>query len=83
MKKYFFPAIALFLGIGSALLFVELSQAYTTLSDPEPTKNQQATILTDPLNMGRIINVKMETSMGEVILEVYPDKAPETVKNFL
>lgn len=83
MKKYFFPAIALFLGICSALLFVELSQAYTTLSDPEPTKSQQAAILTDPLDMGRIINVKMETSMGEVIFEIYPDKAPETVKNFL
>ena len=27
--------------------------------------------------------VKMDTSLGSVIIEVYPDKAPETVKNFL
>lgn len=83
MKKYFFAAIALFLGLGSALLFVELSQTYTTLTDAEPTEAQQTAILTDPTDMGRIINVKMETSMGELVLEVYPDKAPETVKNFL
>ncbi|MDH5389354.1 MAG: peptidylprolyl isomerase [Gammaproteobacteria bacterium] len=83
MKKYFFATIALFLGLGSALLFIELSQSYTTLTDAEPTENQQTMIMTDPTNIGRIINVKMETSMGEVILELYPEKAPETVKNFL
>jgi cyclophilin family peptidyl-prolyl cis-trans isomerase len=27
--------------------------------------------------------VKMDTSAGPVIIELYPDKAPETVKNFL
>jgi cyclophilin family peptidyl-prolyl cis-trans isomerase len=27
--------------------------------------------------------VQMETSVGNVIIELYPDKAPETVKNFL
>jgi cyclophilin family peptidyl-prolyl cis-trans isomerase len=27
--------------------------------------------------------VKMDTSAGTVIIELYPDKAPETVKNFL
>ena len=83
MKKYFFAAVALFLGIGSVLLFIELSQTYTTLTDPEPTESQQTTILSDPNDMGTIINVKMETTMGEVILDIYPDKAPETVKNFL
>ena len=83
MKKYFFTAIALFLGLGSALLFIELSQSYTTLTDAEPTETQQTAILTDPTDMGRIINVKMETSMGAVTLELYPDRAPETVKNFL
>ena len=83
MKKYFFAAVALFLGIGSVLLFIQLSQTYTTLTDPEPTESQQTTILSDPNDMGTIINVKMETTMGEVILDIYPDKAPETVKNFL
>ena len=27
--------------------------------------------------------VSIKTSMGEIILEVYPDKAPKTVENFL
>ncbi|WP_061503629.1 peptidylprolyl isomerase [Ramlibacter tataouinensis] len=27
--------------------------------------------------------VKLETSMGDIVLEVYPDKAPKTVANFL
>lgn len=27
--------------------------------------------------------VKMETSMGTVVIELYPDKAPKTVENFL
>ena len=30
-----------------------------------------------------VVKIKMETSMGEVMLELYPDKAPETVNNFL
>ena len=28
-------------------------------------------------------SVKMQTSMGTIVLELYPDKAPVTVKNFL
>ncbi|MCK5002029.1 MAG: peptidyl-prolyl cis-trans isomerase [Gammaproteobacteria bacterium] len=83
MKKYIFAGLALFLGLGSALLFVELSQTYSTLTDDEATEIQSPAILTDPADMGTIINVKMETSMGEVMLELYPDRAPETVKNFL
>ena len=27
--------------------------------------------------------VKFDTSMGEIVIEVYPDKAPKTVENFL
>jgi peptidyl-prolyl cis-trans isomerase B (cyclophilin B) len=29
------------------------------------------------------VQVKLETSMGEIVLELYPDKAPKTVANFL
>ncbi|WP_303649985.1 peptidylprolyl isomerase [Desulfobotulus pelophilus] len=29
------------------------------------------------------VRIAMETSMGTMILELYPDKAPETVQNFL
>jgi cyclophilin family peptidyl-prolyl cis-trans isomerase len=27
--------------------------------------------------------IKLETSMGDIIIELYPEKAPQTVKNFL
>ncbi|MFW6236621.1 MAG: peptidylprolyl isomerase, partial [Desulfovibrionales bacterium] len=27
--------------------------------------------------------VKLETTMGEIVLELYPEKAPKTVENFL
>ena len=83
MKKFIFPAIALFIGIGSVFMFLQLSNTYSTLSEGEPVSPQQSKIMTDPTTLGRIINVKMDTSMGEVMLELYPDKAPDTVKNFL
>lgn len=83
MKKYIFAALALILGAGSVYLFTELAQTYTTLTDDAEVVTQDTTILTDPNDLGAIINVKMETSMGEVVLEIYPDKAPETVRNFL
>lgn len=31
----------------------------------------------------KIVKVSMETDFGIIVLELYPDKAPETVKNFL
>lgn len=31
----------------------------------------------------KTVNVKMTTNMGDIYLELYPDKAPVTVKNFL
>jgi cyclophilin family peptidyl-prolyl cis-trans isomerase len=83
MKKFFFPVVALFIAIASIFLFLELTRTYTTLNDSEPVTTQETAILTDPTNMGRIVNVRMETTMGEVMLELYLDKAPETVKNFL
>ena len=73
MKKYIFAAFVLFLGIGSV----------TASKNNEVTNIQDAPATTSTADLGAVINVKMETSMGEVILEIYPDKAPETVKNFL
>jgi cyclophilin family peptidyl-prolyl cis-trans isomerase len=32
---------------------------------------------------GRTVNISMETSLGTIKLELYPDKAPETVANFV
>ncbi len=36
-----------------------------------------------PPDMGKIIRVDMETGEGRIVLELYPDKAPITVANFL
>jgi len=36
-----------------------------------------------PLTFADNPTVKMETSMGDVIIELYPEKAPKTVENFL
>lgn len=43
-------------------------------TEPEPVTTPEPT--TPP-------KVRMETSMGTIVLELYPDRAPETVKNFL
>lgn len=34
-------------------------------------------------DMGRIVRVDLETGAGKIVLELYPDKAPITVANFL
>ena len=83
MKKYFFAAIALFLGIGSVMLFTQMAGTYSTLVDEEVAESSEITIAPESTATGTIVNVRMETSMGEVLLELYPDRAPETVKNFL
>ena len=36
-----------------------------------------------PATKNQSVRVKMKTSEGTIVLEVYPDKAPITVKNFL
>src|ERR1700761_8405206 len=36
-----------------------------------------------PPDMGRIVRVDLETGAGKIVLELYPDKAPITVANFL
>src|SRR6201996_4146350 len=36
-----------------------------------------------PPDMGKIVRVDMETGAGKIVLELYPDKAPITVANFL
>ena len=34
-------------------------------------------------SLAKTVKVKMITNKGDVVLELYPDKAPETVKNFV
>jgi len=42
-----------------------------------------ACIIVTNTAMAENIKVKMDTNKGSVIIELYPEKAPETVKNFL
>jgi cyclophilin family peptidyl-prolyl cis-trans isomerase len=42
-----------------------------------------ACLLTIPVLAKDNPNVEMETSLGTIVLELYPEAAPETVKNFL
>ncbi len=83
MKKYTFAAIALFLALGSGLLFNEMAGTYSTLIDEETAESSEIAIAPESTETGAIVNVRMETSMGEVLLELYPERAPETVRNFL
>lgn len=83
MKKYIFAAVALFLALGSALLFTEMASTYTTLVDEEVAESSQLAIASESTATGAVVNVRMETSMGDVLLELYPDRAPESVRNFL
>jgi cyclophilin family peptidyl-prolyl cis-trans isomerase len=34
-------------------------------------------------NLGATVKVDLKTNMGDIVLELYPDKAPKTVDNFL
>jgi len=36
-----------------------------------------------PPNLGPTIKVDLKTNMGDIVLELYPEKAPKTVDNFL
>ena len=61
----------------------------TTDAPPEPELEPETGTLEDepepapPAEPSGPPKVRMETSSGTMILELYPDKAPETVKNFL
>ena len=42
-----------------------------------------AVFLSTPVAAQSVPKVKFQTSMGEFVVEVYPEKAPQTVENFL
>jgi cyclophilin family peptidyl-prolyl cis-trans isomerase len=46
--------------------------------DSTPVKDKEENV-----QPGKTVNVVMKTSMGTIEIELYPDKAPITVKNFL
>jgi cyclophilin family peptidyl-prolyl cis-trans isomerase len=70
MKKAVF---LLFVLIAGSLLLT--SQAFTEASKTESTKTKSAEIK-NPL-------VKLDTEMGDIVLELYADKAPISVDNFI
>jgi peptidyl-prolyl cis-trans isomerase A (cyclophilin A) len=63
------------LGVLSMLLVsVAAAQGADPGKSPDPGKNPAAT---------KAPHVLMKTSLGDITLEIYPDKAPVTAKNFL
>jgi peptidyl-prolyl cis-trans isomerase A (cyclophilin A) len=61
--------------IAAALAFIALPAL------PQPIATQPAP--SPAPDMGRIVKVDLDTTAGRVALELYPDKAPITVANFL
>lgn len=55
-----------------AITFISTGSAFTTVSagEAKPTKKMNPVVI-------------FETSQGEISIELYPEKAPETVKNFI
>lgn len=62
-----------------ALLALPLLCGTPALAQPIQTAPPTPT----PPDMGKIIRVDLETGAGKIVLELYPDKAPITVANFL
>lgn len=77
MSKKGFTTFSLGLFITALLSLSAIAQTTTELS-PEISENTIATA--EP---AAPVRVTMATTMGEIRLELYPDKAPITVENFL
>ncbi|MFC1653646.1 peptidylprolyl isomerase [Patescibacteria group bacterium] len=61
----------------------ELSQTETTESSQEDGKEEKVINLTKEEIESMSEKVILKTSKGDIVLKLYSDKAPETVKNFL
>lgn len=57
--------------------------ALAALSLAAPALAQPAPPATPATDMGRTVRVDLNTAAGKVVLELYPDRAPITVANFL
>jgi len=55
----------------------------STSSTPSPTPVTNASQLVDPSDVATAHTVLLQTSMGDIKLNLYPDDAPHTVKNFV
>ncbi|MEO7104831.1 MAG: peptidylprolyl isomerase [Rhodoferax sp.] len=56
---------------------------WNTLSRRAALTGLALAALTGPVFAGTAPQVKFETTLGNFVVEVYPDKAPKTVENFL
>ena len=59
------------------------SSATPTSSTPSPTPVTNASQLIDPADVATAHTVLLQTSLGDIKLNLYPDDAPHTVKNFV
>ena len=57
----------------------------TPISSTNPTTVPSSTpfVYNDPANVATAHKVKLSTSMGDIIIDLYPEDAPHTVKNFV
>ncbi len=64
------------------LIFV-FSGKKTETPTPEPTPINNAANNQIPNNTMTSTNVTLKTNLGDITIELYPDKAPKTVENFV
>jgi peptidyl-prolyl cis-trans isomerase A (cyclophilin A) len=64
-------------------LIAGVSLALSAISFVAPAMAQTATVPATTAATAAAPKVKIATSMGDIVVELYPDKAPKTVENFL
>ncbi len=59
------------------ILSISISNTYSNEKHATKSSDKKETKMT------KTVRVQMETTLGNIIIELYPDKAPVSVKNFL
>ncbi len=80
MKKIIIVIIALFV---SMMLLADASAIKSSKSKLKASKEKIKKDVKKVKKMEKTVKVLMKTSMGDIELELYPDKAPITVANFV
>ncbi len=57
--------------------------ALTLIARAAAAQSADAPVTAAPLSFGKTVRVDLKTGAGTIVLELYPDKAPVTVANFL
>lgn len=66
-----------------AAMIALVALALTKTLEPPQTKQSKTKIIPTKTTGASNMKVAMKTTLGTIILELYPDKAPETVANFV